>query len=123
MAHVQKKILVIDDEAVVREIFVLALKDYAVILAEDGISAVRKYQEQPDISLVLMDVHMPGLSGASLLVALRRQNPSLKIVVVSGYGPQIGQDEAFLRAHVQAWVEKPFDIAVIKNICAQLLES
>lgn len=80
-------ILVVDDEAAIREITYTSLKtnNYQVILANDGIEAIALYaQHREKISAVIVDMMMPNMDGASTIKTLRKMNPLLPIVVVSG---------------------------------------
>jgi len=80
-------ILLADDEISVREITQSTLEafDYRVIAAEDGSQAIGLYAiNQQDVALVLTDMMMPNMDGAALAAALRRLNPALPIIAVSG---------------------------------------
>ncbi|SPF34987.1 putative Histidine kinase [Candidatus Sulfopaludibacter sp. SbA4] len=85
-------ILLVEDEAAVREVAVTALRSYgyAVIEAADGDEACRLYtnREEP-IHLLLTDVVMPGMNGMELAKRLRSLDPQLKVVFVSGYADSI----------------------------------
>lgn len=80
-------ILVVDDEAPVREVTKTSLESHAyqVLTANDGIEAVALYaQHKEDISLVLLDMMMPTMDGPTTVRTLQRINPQIKIVAVSG---------------------------------------
>ena len=81
------KILVIDDEVLVRQTLarILAGSGYQVIDAKDGndgIEAVRR--ERPD--LVITDILMPEKEGLETIMELRRESPATKIIAISGGG-------------------------------------
>jgi two-component system chemotaxis response regulator CheY len=106
------KILVIDDDVVVRETLVLILEDkgYEVVSAEDGqrgLSAFRS--EAPD--LVITDIIMPEKEGIQTIREIRALRPQAKIVAISG-GGRIGNTD-FLRIAQQLGaadiISKPFD--------------
>ncbi|HTK81844.1 MAG TPA: PAS domain S-box protein [Bacteroidota bacterium] len=103
-------ILVIDDEAGIREITKETLETfgYRVITANDGAEGVALYvQHRNEVKVVLTDMMMPLMSGASTIRALRKINPNIKIIAASGLiggsestvGPDLG---------VQATLTKPF---------------
>ncbi len=80
-------ILVVDDEAVIREITRSSLEqhNYRVLTAKDGVEAVSLYaQHQQDISLVLLDMLMPHLDGTIAIRTLQKINPHVKIIAISG---------------------------------------
>jgi CheY-like chemotaxis protein len=80
-------ILVVDDEAAIRKITQTSLETYAykVLTASDGIEAIALYaQHKAEISLVLIDMMMPEMDGLTAIRTLRKMNPNLKIVAVSG---------------------------------------
>jgi PAS domain S-box-containing protein len=80
-------ILVVDDEAAIRIITSQTLQafGYRVLTAEDGADAIAIYaQNKTEIALVLTDMMMPVMGGAAEIHALRRINPSVKILTASG---------------------------------------
>lgn len=83
-----KSILVIDDEIAVRESVVdtLVSNDLGVITAVNGEDGVEKFRQlQEEIGVVLLDMKMPGISGAQVYQILRQINPAVKIILMSGY--------------------------------------
>lgn len=86
------KILVVDDE---QDLEVLVLqkfrqkirdKEYEFVFAINGVDALEKLAEHPDIDMVLSDINMPKMDGLTLLGHLNDENPLLKSVIVSAYG-------------------------------------
>ena len=80
-------ILIIDDEASVRSIVGQTLETfgYRVMSAADGAEGIAKYAEHSDaIALVITDMMMPLMDGASTIRVLMRMNPALKIIAASG---------------------------------------
>ncbi|MDJ0621180.1 MAG: PAS domain S-box protein [Calothrix sp. MO_192.B10] len=80
-------ILVVDDEAVIREITRSSLEqhNYRVLTAKDGVEAVSIYaKKQQEISLVLLDMLMPHLDGTIAIRTLQKINPHVKIIAISG---------------------------------------
>jgi PAS domain S-box-containing protein len=81
-------ILVVDDEAPIREALVrtLSAHGYRAYTAEDGSDALALYfQRRGEISVVLTDVSMAQMDGVSLVRSLRRVDPKAKIIVSSGH--------------------------------------
>lgn len=117
------RVLTIDDEPMVRDIFSVYLEDsgFEVIQAGDGptgIGMIRR--EHPD--LVLCDLRMPGMDGLQVLATVTREFPDLPILVVSGMG---GMNDAIQALKFGAWdyVTKPIeDMAVLEHAIAHALE-
>lgn len=80
------KILVADDEDVVRKSYVrtLAQKDWNVEAAPDGNEALAR-MERGRFDVVLLDVRMPGPDGMSVLKTIKRRWPDTEVVVITGY--------------------------------------
>lgn len=80
-------ILVVDDEDSIRDITKASLEthNYKAITASDGIEAIALYAEHRDeISIVLTDMVMPSMDGMTTIRTLRKINPAVKIIAVSG---------------------------------------
>ncbi|MGD9416405.1 MAG: response regulator, partial [Desulfobacterales bacterium] len=83
----KNEILLVDDEKDIREILCLALVDmgYTVLQAKNGVEALRIFKEaQPP--LVLTDIKMPGMDGIELLQKIKRENPEVEVVMITGHG-------------------------------------
>lgn len=80
-------ILVVENEQTIREITTVTLEHagYRVLPASDGTEAIARYAKFQDrIALVISDLVMPFLDGAGTIRALRRMNPGVKVLAVSG---------------------------------------
>jgi CheY-like chemotaxis protein len=103
-------ILVVDDEAQIREIASLTLEThgYRVLTANDGAEAITVYTQNKDkIKVVLMDMMMPVMEGAASIRKLRKINPEVKIIAFSG----LTERNKFARVaitHIRAFLPKPF---------------
>jgi two-component system nitrogen regulation response regulator NtrX len=118
-----KTILVADDEKGIRETLrrLLEYEKYQVVLAADGIDALRKAESEL-IDLVLLDIKMPGMDGMEVLSRLHKSQPELPVVIISGHGTiQTAVDATRLGAF--DFIEKPIDadriLLVIRNGLAQ----
>ena len=101
-------ILVADDEAAICEITKISLETnkYRVITVTDGIEAIAEYAQHKDqISLVLMDMMMPSMDGATAIKMLQKIDPQVKIIAVSGLVPSTKVIEEF---GVKAFLSKPY---------------
>ncbi|MCA9640499.1 MAG: response regulator [Polyangiaceae bacterium] len=83
--------LIADDEPEVRRVAARILKriGFELLEAHDGASALEHFEQSgPRISLVLLDVNMPKMSGVEVLSAIRAADPELPVVLTSGYPEQ-----------------------------------
>ena len=120
-----KKILIADDKATSRELIrtVLEPLGYEITEAADGLEAVRFAREvRPD--LVVLDLHMPGLTGFEVLVELRGDKEFAKtpIMALTASAMQ-GDRERALRAGFSSYVSKPIPLAALRSEVQRLLES
>ena len=105
------RVLLVEDEDVVRSFAVRALKrqGYEVLEAADGLEALEVMQEcNGEVDVVVSDVVMPGMDGPTMLKELRRENPDLKIIFVSGYPNEAFQQQ--LGEETFAFLPKPFSL-------------
>ncbi len=81
------RILVVDDDQQVREVFKRTLESHGhlVVEAGDGRAAVAAYREKP-ADLVVLDIIMPEQDGLETILDLRREFPNAKIIAISGGG-------------------------------------
>jgi len=88
-------VLVVDDESYIRETTarLLRRRNVGVLVAPNGAEALRQLEENPDIRVVLLDWHMPGMCGGYLLETMREQFPDVWIIVASGDFPLFEMDE------------------------------
>lgn len=103
-------ILVVEDEATLREITkeILESYGYKALTANDGTEAISLYLQNKDIiSLVLCDISMPFMDGPATIRALTKTNPSVKVVVVSGFGEGEKIVEN-MRPNVRDFIAKPY---------------
>jgi two-component system cell cycle sensor histidine kinase/response regulator CckA len=104
------KVLVVDDEPLVREVAKRALEraGFEVVLAENGRQAVETFSQQgARILLVLLDLSMPEMDGEQTLVELRRIDPGVKVILSSGYD-QSSTTRAPLGGRVASFIQKPY---------------
>lgn len=116
------KILIIDDEAPIREILSANFKDegFKVFTANDGESGLKAIQEcQPDI--IFQDIWMPGpIDGIGVVQKAREQNPNLNFVMISGHGTI---ETAVKATKLGAWdfIEKPLSMDKIFIVIGNIL--
>ncbi len=86
----QGTILLVEDEEGLRALNARGLtsRGYTVLEAGNGVEAIEVFDSQPTVDLVVSDVVMPEMDGPTLLKELRRRNPKVKIIFVSGYAEE-----------------------------------
>ena len=114
-----KKILVIDDEESIRELYRAELADegYEVDLAADGREALRRLDAfRPD--LVTLDIKMPGIDGIEVLRRIREKDATIPVILVSAFG-EFKQD--FNTWASDAYIVKSHDPTELKETVRKLL--
>jgi len=98
-------ILLIDDEMAIRDVTAATLGSYGyrVLTAADGSEGIALYAQNPDVTVVLTDMLMPVLDGPTTIRALRKLNPHVRIIGMSGYTKQRMNDDA-----PELLLQKPF---------------
>jgi DNA-binding NtrC family response regulator len=101
-------ILVIDDEAEIREGLELLLSSegYAVTSAETGEAGIARLEQEP-FDLLLLDVSLPGRGGLDLLRDIRQRDPHLPVVLITAYGSIDMARQAF-KSGAQDYITKPW---------------
>jgi putative nucleotidyltransferase with HDIG domain len=112
MEH-QGKILIVDDEFGPRESLRMILKTrYECYTAESGEAALKFLGENPTIDLVTLDLNMPGIGGLEALIRIKRLDPEMEAIIITG----VGTVETLSRAlQVGAFdhIAKPFNLVEI----------
>ncbi len=117
-------ILVVDDEAPIREALVgtLAAHGYRAYTAEDGTDALALYfQRRDEIAVVLTDLSMGQMDGIALVRALRKIDPAARVIVSSGHFQK--ENMAVLRGlGVKVLLEKPYTADKLLRALRKVLE-
>src|SRR6516225_5661092 len=114
-------ILLVEDEEGLRALNArgLSSRGYTVLEAKIGIEAIEVLDKYGDVDLVVSDVVMPEMDGPTLLKELRRRNPNVKVIFVSGYA-----EEAFQRnlpdQEQYEFLAKPF---TLKQLVSKVKET
>ena len=90
-----KPILIVDDEAIVRESIRDWLKDagYEVSVAESGEEALKMIQKQ-NFGVMILDLRLPGITGIDVLKKAKTLKPDIKSIVITAYPTMLTQEEA-----------------------------
>ena len=111
------KILIIDDEADIREVIKLYLESekWELIEASNGEEAIAKMKEGSNflqVGLIICDIRMPKINGVETIDYLKREAPSKPILVVTGY-PDTELAIALTEKGISGFLVKPVDKDVL----------
>jgi two-component system cell cycle sensor histidine kinase/response regulator CckA len=116
-------ILLVDDEPMILQVgcAVLQKLGYTVFKAEGGREALEVYKEKGDsIDLVILDMLMPDMGGSETYDRLKDINPTVKVLLSSGYSVD-GQATEILNRGCDAFIQKPFSIRELSGRIREIL--
>jgi PAS domain S-box-containing protein len=113
-------VLVVEDEPVVRAVAqaLLTRSGYMVLTAPDGASALSVLQDHPvGIGLILLDMTMPGMTNGEVVQAIRALDPTVPILLNSGYTSNGTVKQMLEENSVQGFLSKPYDLdQLLENV-------
>ncbi len=117
-------VLLVEDEAMVREMAVRILKEkgYNVLASGRGSHALKicnKFNEK--IDLLITDIVMPGMSGKKLVQRIKSTRPDLKVLYISGYTDEVISQQGLLEEDVN-FLQKPFPPQKLLGKVREVLE-
>ena len=118
-------ILLVDDEELVLEVATQMLErcGYQVLAARCGAESIDIFKRQShQIDLVILDMIMPGMSGGVVFDQLRALDPSIKVLLSSGYNMQ-GEAEKILRRGCNGFIQKPFKLDELLNKLTKIIQA
>ena len=121
----EETVLLVDDEEMIIDIGteLLRLMGYHVLTAENGTQALQLYKEKSDeIALVVLDMVMPDMTGGECFDKLRDLNPTVKVLLSSGYSID-GQASKILDRGCNGFMQKPFKIEQFSKKIREILDS
>lgn len=123
MSEVSDKILVVDDEAVIRELMTDILTDegFTVEAVPSAMAALEVLREHDDFVLLFTDIMMPQMDGIELIREARAIRPSMIPIVMTGYAT-LETARAAVKEGAYDYVLKPFSISEIKLAVSNALE-
>lgn len=121
LADQRSRVLIVDDEAVVRELLAktLGLAEYDVDLAADGRSAIDRLRIIP-YDLLITDLRMPGVDGLTVIREARRLKPDIPVLIVTGFSTEASAIEA-VNLGVSGYLTKPFRVPRLLAAAAKAL--
>ena len=104
-------VLLVDDETCILDVIpeILHSMGYSVLSAGSGREAIDIYSsKRSEIDIVLLDLIMPGMGGIETFDSLKKIDPKVKILLLSGYKEDLEVSE-ILRRGINGFIQKPFD--------------
>ncbi len=120
-AEARPRVLVVDDEASIRDLLAktLALAEYDVDLAPDGRTALERLRIIP-YDLLITDLKMPGVDGLTVIREARRLKADLPVIIITGYSTEASAIDA-LNLGVSGYLTKPFRVPMVLAKAAKAL--
>lgn len=120
----QVKILVVDDEQIMRDgcARILSREGWSVITAQNGDQGLNEILRHPDeIDVLLLDLMMPGMSGMEVLERIRQIDPNLLVIVITGYATVEAAVEA-MKKGAYDFTSKPFSPDQLRIVVRRAIE-
>jgi ATP-dependent Lon protease len=118
----QPRILVVDDEEIVRKNLehILKKENYNVVTASGGIEAVEKL-EMTDFDVIITDLKMESLNGIGVLEKAKIKHPDTQIIMITGYASVDSAIEAIKRGAFH-YIAKPFQLNEVRSTVKSAIE-
>ena len=120
-----KKVLVVDDTKNIRMLLTtcLELKDYKVLTAEDGKSAIEILKvENNGIDIIFLDIRMPEMNGTEVLKVIRDMGIKCPVIIMTAYATVKNAVDC-TRLGAVAYLQKPFSPDRVSSVLDEILES
>lgn len=119
----EAKILIIDDEKLLRWSLEqnLSKEGYSVVTAEKGLEGLNLFKETlPD--LTLLDIHLPDVSGITVLEGIKETNPNALVLMITAFG-DVQTAVKTIKLGAYDFLEKPFNMEKLKIVVSKALET
>jgi signal transduction histidine kinase/CHASE3 domain sensor protein/DNA-binding response OmpR family regulator len=112
----KRKILIVEDEALIRMTTVDMVEELGHLYAEAGnaVEALELLRRDPDIGILLTDLGLPGMSGAQLVEEARKIRGDLTVIVASGYSTESDPRDRTMLQNV-TFLPKPFNLTQLRR--------
>lgn len=118
------KILFVEDEPESIELFVSCFADeYDILTATSAEEALEVFKQESEITMVLSDQNMPGMSGVDLLSLIYAQQPEIIRIIITGYIDISDTIDAINKGHIYQFILKPWDIVQMRMILGQAAQT
>ncbi|MDW7690755.1 response regulator [Flammeovirgaceae bacterium SG7u.111] len=109
-------LLYVDDEPINLELFEINFGiKYRVITALNGDEGLLKIAQNPDITIVISDMQMPGMNGVEFIGKAKSRNPELTCYILTGYALTEEIGNAIKRGEVSKYFGKPLDLVDLEE--------
>jgi len=117
----RRKILVVDDSALLHRMYDFMLSGHELVHAVDGVDALEKLAADPTFEIVFLDINMPRLDGLEVLRQIKADpaTRSLPVIMVSTHGEERDTQRA-MAAGADGYVKKPFRQDAIAQLIGTL---
>lgn len=118
----KEQILIIDDEMPIRRLLEkMFSNDYEVLIAADAFEGLELLKKN-NISLIISDQRMPGMTGVELFEKTRITYPQITRILLSGYIEKSDLQHALENELIHQFVSKPWSVKELKIMVAEALE-
>lgn len=116
MGRDELKVLIVDDQAGVRFLLDIVVKEsgHKSYMAQNGLEAI-ELACSVCLDLIFMDVRMPRIGGLEALRKIKETNPEIQVIIMTAYGSDQTVSDA-LRYGAWCYIAKPFDVNEIKKL-------
>lgn len=115
-----KRLLIVDDEPIIRDLCARALKGFEILQANDGQEAADLLKHQ-EVDVILTDVMMPRLNGLDLLRQIKEATPDQVVILMTGYTEKEVILQA-LKAGADEFISKPLNLLQLRTTVDKVLE-
>ena len=114
MSKEEIKILLVDDEKQFVDTLAerLAMRGFSARVAYDGPQALKAVEEPTDV--IVLDLRMPGMDGFEVLRSVKKSNPQVQVIILTGHGGDAEEQTAY-RVGAYNFLKKPMDIDELLN--------
>jgi CheY-like chemotaxis protein len=117
-------VLLVDDEDVILEVGqdLLEAMGYQVLIARDGKEAIEVYRKnQDEIDIVVLDMVMPHMGGGEAYDSMKKINPDIKVLLLSGFSID-GEAAEILKRGCDGFIQKPFNTKDLSGKIREILD-
>lgn len=95
-------------------------KKYDVISASDGLDGLKKYEAKGnEIDLVITDIVMPNISGVAVISIIKKKDPDLPVIAITGWGEH--PEALAAEVHADVVLEKPFELSELEQLVKDMI--
>ncbi len=116
------KVLIVDDEELIVNLLksTISNEEMDIICVADGMQAL-EYAKSHELDLVISDIMMPKLKGTKLFYELKKIDPFIEVILITGY-PAIKDIKEMLENGVSDFIIKPFNLDKVKEVVSDTVK-